>query len=192
MSDTPRSTRGRGLLFALGFLVLAAGAGYVAMNLSQKTEVATMDGITSEVYQRFPEVEQLAPEDLETRLASAKPPLIIDARTEAEYAVSHIKDAVRVDASAKPDEVVAKVGKEAAGRDVVVYCSVGMRSSTLASSSQDALVKAGATSVSSLVGGVYGWHNAKRPLVDAKGATDFIHPNSPQSGKLLTRQDMVK
>lgn len=192
MSDTPRSARGRGLLFALGLLILAGGAGYTAMNLTQKTEAATLDGIVSDVYQRFPEVEQLPPEELEARLASAKPPLIVDARNESEYAVSRIAGAVRVDADSKPDAVIAKIGKEAAGRDVVFYCSVGMRSSTLAASSQDALVKAGATSVSSLVGGIYGWHNASRPLVDDKGATDFVHPNSPQSGKLLTRQDKVK
>ncbi len=131
-------------------------------------------------------------DDLVTRLASATPPLLIDVREEAEYKVSHLAGAERAAPDAKPADVVAKFGPLASGRDVVFYCSVGMRSSVLALETQDALVKAGATGVSNLRGGIFAWHNAGRPVVNAAGPTEAIHPYNAQWGKLLTRQDQVR
>jgi Rhodanese-like domain len=74
----------------------------------------------------------------------------------------------------------------------VFYCSVGMRSSSLAAEVQEALVKAGASGVFNLRGGMFGWHNARRPLVDAAGATDFVHPFNDKWGKLVARQEQVR
>jgi hypothetical protein len=67
-----------------------------------------------------------------------------------------------------------------------------MRSSGLAAEVQDGLVKAGARHVSNLRSGLFGWHNARRPLVDDKGPTDFVHPFNAKWGALVARQEQVR
>ena len=66
-----------------------------------------------------------------------------------------------------------------------------MRSSVIATEVQDELVKAGATGISNLRGGMFAWHNAGRPLVNDAGPVDIVHPYNAQWGKLLTHQDKV-
>ena len=84
--------------------------------------------------------------------------------------VSHIAGAERAAPEQMPiADVVAKFGPRLAGRDVVFYCSVGMRSSELASARRMRLVKAGATGVFNLRRRIFGWHNARRPVVNAAG-----------------------
>ncbi len=193
MATSSPKPRGRWILIAGAIAAIAAASGMVMMSLAPRNTEFTMESIVSDVYQRFPEVEQLTADDLVTRLASAKPPLLIDVREEAEYKVSHLAGAERVAPNSKPADVIASLGPKAAGRDVVFYCSVGMRSSELASATQDGLVKAGATSVSNLVGGAFGWHNAKRALVDAAGSpTEQIHPYNASWGKLVERKELIK
>ncbi|MEQ1671538.1 MAG: rhodanese-like domain-containing protein [Hyphomicrobium sp.] len=193
MSQGEPARRGRWLLYAVGLAAAAAASGMVMMALAPRNTEFTMDAIVSDVYQRFPEVEQLTAEDLAPKLTSAKPPLLIDVRDDAEYKVSHLAGAERVAPASKPADVVTNLSAKVAGREVVYYCSVGLRSSELASATQDGLVKAGATGVSSLVGGVFGWHNAKRALVDASGApTEAIHPYNAKWGKLVERKELIK
>jgi rhodanese-related sulfurtransferase len=179
-------------------LMLVAAVGLAVMMLAfsfslQPTATGfTLDAIEADVSKRFQEVAQLSADDLAAKMQAAKPPLLFDVRTEAEYRISHLSGAERVDPETATDAFLAKYGAAAAGRDVVVYCSVGMRSSGLAAEVQEGLVKAGAASVANLRGGIFGWHNAKRPLVDAAGATDFVHPFNDKWGALVARHEQMR
>jgi len=61
-------------------------------------------------------------------------------------------------------------------KQIIVYCSVGRRSSIFAERVQADMLANGALSVSNLERGIFGWHNESRALVDARGATDAVHP----------------
>jgi len=57
---------------------------------------------------------------------------------------------------------------------------------------QDELVKKGAKQVKNLEGGIFAWHNGKRPLRNEKGVTPFVHPYDDKWGKLISRQDLIQ
>lgn len=131
------------------------------------------------VRKRFPEVKQLSTADLAGWLADTNRarPLLVDVRRAEEFAVSRLPEAVRVD----PDASAKSVLDLATNRPVVVYCSVGYRSSALA----DRLRKAGATRVFNLEGSLFQWANEDRPMVNAEGAVKVAHPYSRQYETLL-------
>ena len=78
------------------------------------------------------------------------------------------------------------------GKTVVFYCSVGVRSSALAESVKADLLAAGTKEVVNLEGGIFGWHNQSRPLVDKSGPTTFVHPYNAYWGRLLTRPELAR
>ena len=63
---------------------------------------------------KFSEVRRVTPQELIAWMKdpSRPPPLLVDARTEAEYKVSHLADAVRIDPTAPDLAVLANVRKE--------------------------------------------------------------------------------
>ncbi len=115
--------------------------------------------------------------------------LIFDTRPQEEFAVSHIQNAVQIDPDISAEAFLQIYEKQAAGKTLVFYCSVGMRSSILA-----ARVASGIDApVYNLRGGLFGWHNEQRPLVSADGvsATDAVHPYDETWGKLIVRRDKL-
>ena len=75
--------------------------------------------------------------------------------------------------------------------DVVFYCSVGERSSQMAKKADKLLRERGAHGVYNLRGGIFAWHNATNPLVDAKGITPYVHPYNDKWGELLVHRDKI-
>ncbi len=64
---------------------------------------------------------------------------------------------------------------------VVAYCSVGYRSAGLA----DGLGQHGYTRVCNLEGSLFQWANEGRPLVDADGRVNVVHPYGEPWSDLL-------
>ncbi len=118
--------------------------------------------------------------------------LVLDVREKDEYAVSHIPGARRVDPGIWHGPFMNRFGKLAKGKTVIFYCSVGERSSKLAKYVQDALKKNGTSKIYNLRGGIFAWHNEKRPLVSGKGPTDLVHPYDSYWGQLLKRADKLR
>jgi len=135
--------------------------------------------ILGEIHQRFADVPQLGIDDYLAWLNSERPPpLLVDVRPQQEYAVSHIPGAVHVPAWAGFLEHFTVVPKH---RDIVLYCSVGWRSSAAARE----LRRAGFDKVINLEGSIFAWANQGRPLVDAGGPTEVVHPFNEKWGRLL-------
>ena len=154
------------VILGLGAWVLAAPADFAAMK--------------REVRDRFPDVRQLSTADLAAWLADPQrpPPVLLDARTEKEFAVSHLRGARRVEPSAKADALLRELPPD---RPVVVYCAVGYRSSAVA----ERLQKAGVRTVFNLEGSIFQWANEGRPLEADGHPADKVHPYNGRYGKWL-------
>jgi len=139
-----------------------------------------LEGIKELVRNRFPEVRQLPTTELAAWLADTNrpPPVILDVRQAEEFAVSHLPGARRVDPNAEAGTV-----RELAATNVkvVVYCSVGYRSSELARR----LLKAGITNVFNLEGSIFQWANEGRALAGTNGPAAKVHPYNERWGALL-------
>ena len=129
---------------------------------------------------RFPSVRQLSTAELAAWLkdGSRSAPLLLDVRTEAEFEVSHLPGARRVDPEADAARIIPTLAKD---QPVVAYCSVGYRSSAMV----QRLARAGVTQLYNLEGSIFQWANEGRPLErDGKPAT-AVHPYNATFGKML-------
>ena len=158
-------------LFSLGLIYLSP------------VRADTWDALVQSVRRKFPTVRQLSTQALADWLAATNrpAPLLADARAPEEFAVSHLRDAQRLDTV---DKVKAVVRSPA--QPIVVYCSVGYRSSSLA----EKLQAAGFTNVWNLEGSIFAWANEGRPVF--RGPTNLqpaqVHPYSAKWGQLLDKR----
>lgn len=128
----------------------------------------------------YPETPAITTDSLATRLAdsTAARPLLLDARSPEEYAVSHLPEAHRIDPEA---ETYPALDSLAADTPIVVYCSVGYRSAGVVQRLRDA----GFTDVSNLRGSIFRWANEGRPVVRDGQAIRHVHPYDATWGQLL-------
>jgi rhodanese-related sulfurtransferase len=154
------------ILFAAGFAALTLGDSFTRTKLLIRF--------------RFPKVPQMSTAKL-AQLESdphGTKPILLDVRTAAEYDVSHIAGARRIDPEAKAEAVLPQLPP---GRTVVAYCSVGYRSSALA----QRLIAAGRKDVYDLEGSIFQWANEGRPLEKNGKPARVVHPYNATWGKLL-------
>lgn len=108
-------------------------------------------------------------------------PIIFDVREPQEFAVSHLKNSINIDYETfTPEEKqIQNVSKNA---DVIVYCSVGIRSEKMG----EKLKKAGFTNVKNLYGGIFEWKNKGNSVVDSMDIkTENIHTYSKKWSEWL-------
>ena len=152
----------------------------------------TWSDTLGKVRREYPEVPQLSTASLSAWLAGPVPfPILLDVRTPEEFAVSHLLGDNRALTLAE-----ANITLEGKNRDlpIVVYCSVGYRSSRLARE----LRQAGWKKVWNLEGSLFAWANEGRPLyrtISSSSKAEFsnasptkvlvAHPFDDTWGKLL-------
>ena len=126
----------------------------------------------------FPQVKRISPADLAAWLQDAKrpPPLLLDVRTAAEYEVSHLQKAERVQPGSPATAV--RIPKD---QPIVTYCSVGYRSGAFAQT----LERAGYTHVMNMEGSIFKWANEGRPVYRDGEQVEKIHPYNETWGRLL-------
>ncbi len=109
--------------------------------------------------------------------------IILDAREINEYNVSHIKDAYYVGYNDFKIETVLKHIQDK-NQKIVVYCSIGIRSETIAHK----IKKAGFTNVFNLYGGIFEWKNNNYPVYTNEGLqTENVHVFSNEWSKWLKK-----
>ena len=132
---------------------------------------------------KFPQVAQLSTDSLHTWLEASEPagrPLLLDVREKEEYGVSHLKDAV---SALTKEEALQALEGVAPDRPVVLYCSVGYRSSEMAGFLQ----KRGFRKVYNLEGSIFAWANEGRPVYRGDERVHEVHPYDRVWGKLLKK-----
>ncbi len=187
----------RSVLFAVGLAVGVAAT--VALALVARRpwgeDSAAWRAVDAQVARAFPDVATVTTDHLAAWLAdsSADPsgaaPLLLDARSPEEFAVSHVPGAVRVDPGASVGDlreaVLAQRAADPRGeRPVVVYCSVGWRSAAVARR----LAESGVGDVRNVRGSLFRWAAEGRPLVSAHGPAATVHPYDAVWGRLLPPQ----
>lgn len=119
--------------------------------------------------------------------------IVFDVREQNEFNVSHLSGAIRVDPDISADEFVASFQQITKEKKLVFYCSVGRRSSELASKVQNKLLKTASTpEIYNLEGGIFRWHNDSRTLFSGQQASDFVHPYNRYWGRLIDRPEMIR
>lgn len=167
--------RARGACLALGALLLAACV----------RPAPRWPELLRELRAQHPSLEQVSPAALRAELDSVAPPLLLDARAPAEFALSHLQGA---QLAADESSALACLRTTPCNAAITVYCSVGLRSSRLA----EQLRARGFGCVRNLEGGIFAWANAGLPLVRASAAGSEepareVHPYDAHWGQLLER-----
>ncbi|XP_059147443.1 uncharacterized protein LOC131935122 [Physella acuta] len=119
--------------------------------------------------------------------------VILDARAQEEFDVSHLDGALRVDYKDKDIEPLAQKCseklKDKQNPTIVSYCSLGYRSSVVVQKLQDYYKeseKQPVPEIYNLSGSIFKWANERRPLVDNAGnPTKYVHPYTAFWSKLL-------
>ena len=144
---------------------------------------ADLDSYRQRVRERYPTVRQISTAALAGWLSDSNrpPPMLLDAREEVEYRVSHLKDARLV---RKADRAQGAAGSLPAQTPIVVYCSVGARSSEFALELQ----KAGHTNVFNLDGSIFQWANEGRPVFSGSNVVTRVHPYDRKWGRFLKKE----
>ena len=168
-----------GVRWLIGGLVLVCvvvGLGFVVWN-GRSLAFHLIQEVTA---RKFPATEWLDRDEFAGWRADSSrvQPVVLDARSPAEYALSHLRGAVRIDPREPSLKSVAAFPRDT---PVVVYCRVGYRGARVASW----LRRQGFRTVYDLAGGLFAWADEGRPLeADGRPATQ-VHPYSTSWGKLL-------
>lgn len=113
--------------------------------------------------------------------------VLLDAREPKEYKISHLKDAVCVGYDEFNLEKVEKLYPNK-DEEIVVYCSLGIRSETVA----EKLKAAGYTNVKNLYGGIFEWKNKDFSVYDSEEKeTEKIHTFNKDWSKWLEKGEKV-
>lgn len=134
------------------------------------------------VRDRFPDVPAITGAELQAWLEDPQraAPVLLDARTPEEQAVSTLPGARPVAPESSAEEALRHVPP---GSAVVVYCAAGYRGATLARR----LIQAGRKDVHNLDGGIFAWGNEDRPLVKDGRPVEKVHSFSRLFSRMLKR-----
>lgn len=103
--------------------------------------------------------------------------ILLDARELEEFKVSHLKNAIHVGYNKFDKEGTLKKLPKDKSKKIVVYCSIGIRSETVAYK----LIQEGYTNVYNLYGGIFEWKNNDFKVVDSTNAeTERVHAYSKE------------
>ena len=167
------------------FTVMSTIAGLEIMTgCSHNQETLTWTEVISDIRNKYPDVKQLQTAELQklSKSPDSKPVILIDARRKEEFQVSHISGAKNIPYKSK--DLLKYLIDIKPDSHIVVYCSVGYRSSILARKLQFL----GFVEVHNLEGSIFKWANEGRPLVQGQTTVHKVHPYDARWGSLLERK----
>lgn len=178
----------RPIKIALAFasvVPLAAGSYFLASNSNSGLET-----VHYRIERQFPQVKHVDGD----RLSVMRDDHIVffDVREKAEFKVSHLKNAIRVDPDISVEKFIARFGEMSKGKVAIFYCSVGQRSSDLANRVQSVLISSGVKAVYNLEGGAFRWHNQRRPLYTGTQPTQLVHGYNRFWGRMVNNQQFTQ
>ena len=144
-----------------------------------------LNELEKQVEKEYTTVGSLLPHQAHDLLKAGADVLLLDVRDAAEFEISRLPGAVRVDPELTTEQFMDRFGGQIAGRQVLLYCSVGVRSSRLGERIRNAAAARGAAGVYNIRGGIFAWHNYGKRLEKAKGQTELVHPYSTRWARYL-------
>jgi rhodanese-related sulfurtransferase len=139
----------------------------------------TWTEVQARIDEAFPHVPSIETAALSELMQGRTPSLVLlDVREPEEFAVSHLKGAVRV---TSPDLAADLASGAPEGAIIIAYCSVGYRSARLTAALRDR----GLTNVRNLEGSIFRWANEDRPLFRGDRPVRHVHPFDENWGVLL-------
>ena len=131
----------------------------------------------------YPTVSLITTEELHNLLAGQEPvkPILLDIREPEEYAVSHLPGAYLATSEEEALGIIAKAGKD---RQIVLYCSVGYRSTVMAKKLQ----AKGFTKAYNLEGSIFKWANEGREIYRGDQRVNVVHPYNSRWRQLLEKR----
>ena len=166
-------------------LVVIAGAALYAHN-----RPADLNALHQGIISDYSQVSHISAEAFDRH--NTDDIILLDIREADEFAISHIAGARRIDPEISTENLLTLLPKDLTDKTIIVYCSVGRRSTALAARAQTHLLAKGASDIVNLEGGIFGWHNEQRPLTSASGSTDYIHPYNEYWSGWLKRKDKTR
>ncbi len=162
-------------------LTIVFGAVSVTVAHSESSFDARWDETLNLVREDFPRVRHISTDELADLIEQQANMSLLDIREPEEYQVSHIKGAVLARDVGDAIDVLKNKDREAL---VVVYCSVGYRSSNIANK----LARRGYTNVFNVEGSLFKWANENRPIHRGENEATRVHPYDREWGRLLKRK----
>jgi rhodanese-related sulfurtransferase len=155
--------------------IFAVGLATLAVAYAQGVEWAIVNW---KVRHDFPSVRRIESPELARWLEDVKrvQPVLLDVRTKAEFDVSHIHGAQRVDPGSAASAI--ELPRD---RPIVTYCSVGYRSGAFAQKLQEA----GYRNVQNMAGSIFQWANEGHPVERDGRRVEKVHPYNAKWGRLL-------
>ena len=158
--------------------LIAILATVAAWSSGAATDGERWDRALAEIRGAFPDVPHLTTKQLADKRIRDEPILLLDAREAEEFQVSHIDGAVR---ATTVSAALNAIQADSRQPTVVVYCSVGYRSSRLVSR----LKARGVKNVFNLEGSLFQWANEGRQLARGDQPATRVHPYDDDWGELL-------
>lgn len=153
------------------------------LGLCQSASAASpLDAVSAALAVQFPDVPTITTTELAKRLDQPDPPVLLDVREQAEYAISQLKGARHVDVFRDLADIKRSLPLTT---EIVVYCSVGYRSAEAVRELQ----RAGFQKVFNLSGSIFAWANEGRPVYRGRMIVLEVHPYDAIWGKFL-HQDL--
>jgi rhodanese-related sulfurtransferase len=159
------------LRFSAALLVFAF------ISCTPRSSAPTWSRIKHQIQQEFPDVQQMSIEELKT--VKTEELLLIDVRSRDEYEMSCIEGAKHA-AHARDVQTLIR---ESAKPVIVLYCSVGYRSSKMIVS-----LPVPDARVHNLEGSIFQWANEGNPVYSASKAVEHVHPFDDKWGVLLNTE----
>ena len=159
----------------------------VLLVLSPDIAAADFDKLNQKLRARYPDIQFITVDEVYQRIhrddqkGDSSQPIILDARTAKEFAVSHIQNG-----QLTPDERTALnilAGKDK-DTEIIIYCSLGYRSGELARKLQ----QAGYTNVVNMEGSLFQWVDKDYPVFSGEAEVREAHPYNLWWGRNL-RED---
>ena len=175
----------RMLLF--GLLAFSCANGFA--NETLETDNFLLQKTHNQVLKKFDDVNHLAPSKLLEMDSNNF--IVFDVRENAEFKVSHLKNAIHVSPSMDISTFINTYQDQFQDKSLVFYCSVGMRSSIFAQKVQSHRNLTASAKIYNLTGGIFNWHNHGLPLFQNERPTDIVHPYGFFWKRLINRKELT-
>lgn len=140
------------------------------------------ESVDVKIEREFPTVQYVSTEKLLTQYNDSNTdlPIIIDVRKPEEFQISHLRSALNLETGVSISQMFESNSLNK-NTPIIVYCSVGYRSASVASELQEL----GFTAVQNLKHSIFEWAEKGYPLIDSVGETDKVHPFNRAWGALV-------